>query len=123
MTTITFDTHKIVTQLKQAGLSEPQAEAITRAFQDVTAEAEVATKHDIHQLEGSIERLERTLRSDMREAEVATKRDIERLEGAMGRLELALRGDMREMELRLTVKLGAMLALAIGLVAAMVKLL
>jgi hypothetical protein len=30
---------------------------------------------------------------------------------------------MREMELRLTVKLGAMLALAIGLVAAMVKLL
>jgi hypothetical protein len=48
--------------------------------------------------------------------ELATKEDLKH--EADG-----LRRDMREMEQRLTIKLGAMLAFAIGLVAALVKLL
>ena len=35
----------------------------------------------------------------------------------------SLRRDMKEMELRLTVKMGALMAAAVGLVAALVKLL
>ena len=46
------------------------------------------------------------------EAELATKRDIEEL-----------RRDIKEMELRLTIKLGAMLAAAIAVTAALVELL
>lgn len=48
--------------------------------------------------------------------ELATKTDLTRLEAD-------LRKEMQLMEQRLTIKLGAMLALAVGLVAGLVKLL
>jgi hypothetical protein len=75
VTTATFDTHKFVRRLKEAGLPEMQAEAIADAFRDAQGEAELATKTDL-----------------------------------------------RELEYRLTIKLGSLIALAIGIVAALVKL-
>jgi hypothetical protein len=51
MSTITFDTLKFVTRLKEAGLSENQAIAITEAFRDAHVEAEVATKSDLREME------------------------------------------------------------------------
>ena len=51
MATITFDTLKFVTRLKESGLSESQAIAITEAFRDAHVEAEVATKVDLRDLE------------------------------------------------------------------------
>lgn len=51
MATITFDTLKFVTRLKESGLSESQAIAITEAFREAHGEAEVATKIDIRELE------------------------------------------------------------------------
>ena len=51
MATITFDTLKFVTRLKESGLSESQAVAITEAFKEAHGEAEVATKSDIRELE------------------------------------------------------------------------
>ena len=51
MATITFDTLKFVTRLKDSGLSESQALAITEAFREAHGEAEVATKADIKELE------------------------------------------------------------------------
>lgn len=51
MTTITFDTLKFVTRLKESGLSETQAVAITEAFREAHGEAEVDTKADIRELE------------------------------------------------------------------------
>ena len=47
---------------------------------------------------------------------LATKQDLEALESRLKR-------DMREMELRLTLRLGSMMVIAIGVVAALVKLL
>ena len=83
MATITFDTLKCVRKLKDAGVPENQAEAISEAFKDAQGEAELATKHDID--------------------------DVRR--------------DMRELEQRLTIRLGAMMAFLIGIVAVLVKLL
>ena len=51
MATITFDTLKFVTRLKDSGLSESQALAITEAFREAHGEAEMATKADIKELE------------------------------------------------------------------------
>ena len=51
MAAITFDTLRFVTRLKESGLSEPQALAITEAFKEAHGEAEVATKADIRELE------------------------------------------------------------------------
>ena len=51
MTTITFDTHKFIRTLKDAGIPESQAEAISEAFRAAHIEAEVATKTDLRELE------------------------------------------------------------------------
>ena len=52
----------------------------------------------------------------MFDEKLATKQDLEALESRLKR-------DMREMELRLTLRLGSMMVVAIGVVAALVKLL
>lgn len=90
MTSITFDTHKFVRKLKDAGIPENQAEA----FKEAQGEAEFATKNDI----------------------TAVRRDIDDLRRDM---------DARfiQMEQRLITKLGTLMAVSIGVVAALVKLL
>jgi len=54
MSTITFDTLKFVHKLKNAGIPENQAEAITEAFKEASGEAELATRRDIERLESRI---------------------------------------------------------------------
>jgi hypothetical protein len=51
MPAITFDTHKFVRKLKDAGFEEKQAEAVVDAFRDAQAETETATRHDLKELE------------------------------------------------------------------------
>lgn len=51
MATITFDTHKFIRTLKEAGIPEQQAEAIAAAFREAHQEAELATKADLRELE------------------------------------------------------------------------
>jgi hypothetical protein len=58
VTAITFDTHKFVRRLKEAGLPETQAEAIADAFRDAQGEAELATKQDIEMLRRDLRELE-----------------------------------------------------------------
>jgi hypothetical protein len=54
MTAITFDAHKFVQKLKEAGLTEKQAEGISDAFRDAQTDAQVVTKLDIKELEVKI---------------------------------------------------------------------
>jgi hypothetical protein len=51
MTAITFDTHKFVRKLQEAGFEEKQAEAVADAFRDAQTETETATRHDLKELE------------------------------------------------------------------------
>jgi hypothetical protein len=74
MTTLTFDTDRLVEELKTSGIPHEQARAIVRGL--VEAQVELATKQDLIQLEQ-----------------------------------------------RLIIKLGALIAFAIGVVAVLVKLL
>jgi hypothetical protein len=111
MSALAFDTHAAVKKLKEAGFTEQQAEAQTALLTDVIA-GELATKRDIETLRRDIE----TLRRDIETLRAELKRDIETFRADM-------KHDMKELELRLTVKLGAMLAVAVGAVATLVKLL
>lgn len=74
MSTLTFDTHQFVKKLEQRGFTSDQAEGINDALKDALTVAEVATKHDL-----------------------------------------------KELEYRLTIKLGMLIAAAIGIVATIVK--
>lgn len=51
MAAITFDAHKFIRRLQEAGISEEQAEAIAEACRDAHPKAGVATKSDLRELE------------------------------------------------------------------------
>lgn len=91
MGTITFDTFKFVDRLEKAGLSREQAAAIVEAQQVAFSEA----------LDTSL-----ATKADVRE--VRTDLDL-------------LRKDVQAMELRLTIKLGAFLAVFAGVIIAALR--
>ena len=101
MATLTFDTHAFVKELTQAGMPEEQAEVLARS-QATLIDEKLATKQDLKELEMRLVR-------DMKELETNLKRDMQEME-------LRLKHDM-------TVRLGSMMVVAIGVVAALVKLL
>ena len=61
MTIITFDTHKFIRTLKEAGVPESQAEAFSDAFKGAQGEAELATQHDITEVRRDISDLRRDM--------------------------------------------------------------
>ncbi len=87
MPTIAFDTLKYSKRLKDAGVSDKQAEAEALAEVFEVNLKDLSTKDDL-----------------TREVDL-------------------LRRDLREMELRIVIKLGALMAFSIGIVATLVKLL
>ncbi len=63
---MTIDTLKVAKRLREAGFSEPQAEAVVAAVQEGTAGADLATKADMDEL-----------RSGLRETELRLEAKIE----------------------------------------------
>ena len=129
MSALAFDTYAAVKKLKEAGFTEQQAEAQTALLMDVIA-GELATKHDIEAVKHDIEAVKHDIEAiklDIENVRAELKRDIETLRAELKRdietLRADMKHDMKELELRLTIKLGAMLALAVGAVATLVKLL
>ncbi|MEO5347625.1 MAG: CCDC90 family protein [Magnetococcus sp. YQC-9] len=85
---VTFDTLKFVETLKASGFDEPQAKGMAVAIQEVQKSnlADLATKGDIKELEARIE---------------ANRAELQR--------------DIKELELRMVIKMGAMIIGGIGL--------
>ena len=120
---VAFDTLKAATRLQnEAGFNEKQARVLVATFAEGIGEnlatkddvamlrSEMATKEDVAILRGEMA----VLRNDvaMLRNEMATKEDL-----------AILRGEMRELEQRVTVRLGAMIAAAVGIIVALDKLL
>jgi len=108
MTAIAFDTLKFAKRLKEGGFTDQQAETLAQAEAEFI-EQSLASKRDVKELETAVKR-------DVKELEIALKRDIEELRADLKR-------DLKELEYRMTIKLGAMLAVAVGAMATLVKLL
>ena len=100
MATITFDTLKFANTLKEAGVPSAQAEAEATALSEVLEVnlKELVTKEDLHR---EIESLRREMMTGF--AQVDSR--------------------FIQLEQRLIIKLGGLMALSIGIVAALVKLL
>ena len=97
MSAIAFDTLAYAKKLKLAGVPEAQAEVQAEAMAELVEER-LATKRDLKELE-------------------------ERLASQMRGMEERLNSKMQELEYKMTVRLGSMMVVAVGLVATLVKLL
>jgi hypothetical protein len=51
MATITFDTHKFISTLIEAGFEAKQAEAVSEAFKAAQSDTDIVTKGDLRELE------------------------------------------------------------------------
>lgn len=65
MTTITFDTHKYVRKLQEAGFDEKQAEGLTEAMRSAIDESELVTRRDLRETELRIDSRFEALKGDM----------------------------------------------------------
>jgi hypothetical protein len=101
---IVFDTLEYASRLKRAGFTEQQAEAQVQALAAIVDD-NLATKQDLILVKQDLLAVKQELKQDI----AAVKQE--------------LRHDMRELGLRLTLRLGTMLSVAVGVVAALVKLL
>ena len=139
---VAFDTLKAATRLREeAGFDERQARVLVATFAEGIGES-LATKEDLGNTETALRtdmaNAEATLRKDLENTETALRTDLENTKAAlrtdMANAEAALRkdlentattlqGQMRELEQRMTVRLGAMIAAAMGIAVALIKLL
>jgi len=130
MPTVTFDTHKFVKTLEEAGVSEPQAEAFSMAVQQSHEAADLATKSDLREYEstirGDLEKLETGLRHEMGEL----RHEIRDLRKDMDARFASLDGQfagvdakLEKLELRMTIKLGSIVVVALGAFTAIFKFL
>ena len=112
MSTLSFDTHTFVKRLTQAGMPEAQAEVLADS-QTQLIDEKLATKHDLKELETrmthQVKELETRLTHQMKELETQLTHQMKELEARL--------------TLQLTIRLGSMLVVGIGVVATLVKLL
>ena len=128
MATFTFDTHRAIQSLKEAGVAEAQAEAVVALVSSVFAE-NVATKADLQQLEKRLEqKMEyefRLLRSDMQVMDQRTEARFvameERTEARFTAMEERAKADRRAMEQRIILKIVAILIPCFGLLFAALR--
>ena len=129
MSRLAFDTHAFVKRLTQTGMNEQQAEILVECQAQLINDS-LATKQDIEEVKRDIEEVKR----DIEALRLETKKDIEALrlatEQSIEKLRLetkkdieTLRTDMQKMELRLTIRLGSAIFVAMGVFATLIKLL
>ena len=149
---VVFDTLEYANRLERAGFSREQAAAQIQALVAVVSDR-VATKADLEMHQAAtrheLEAFQAAIRHDFETFQVAMRREFEAFQAAMRHefeaFQASMRGELDELrvatkhdidelrvatkhallslEHRLTVRLGGMLAVSVGLVAALVKLL
>jgi hypothetical protein len=107
MATVAFDTLRFSQRLTEAGLTSAQAAGAAAATAEAIGDlvGQLSTKHDHAMLRQELKADAAALRQEM-VAELSS-----------------MRRDIQQLELRMTVKLGAMIAGAVALTAALVRLL
>ena len=113
MATVTFDTLKFANQLKNAGIPPVHAEAEANALSEVfeTNLSELATKEDLHH---EIRELDTGLRHEMKELETGLRHEIGNVRHEIGDLRKDMDAKFEKLELRMTIKLGSIVVVALG---------
>jgi hypothetical protein len=112
MAAVAFDTLKVARALRtEAMMSSEQAEGLANVLAEAMSGAELATRSDVAAARAEAKNDTATLRAELAALKAEMKADFK---DAMAAIELAKRD--------LTIKLGAMMAASIAVVATLVKL-
>ncbi|MBF0425504.1 MAG: DUF1640 domain-containing protein [Magnetococcales bacterium] len=132
MANVLFDTLKYARRLKEVGVPEPQAEVQAEMLAEALAER-LASKEELAKTETALRadlaKTETALRADLAKTETALRADLAKTETALRaevqevraevqevRAEVQeVRRDVKEMELRMVIKMGAMILGAVGI--------
>ncbi len=99
-----IDTLKVAKRLREAGFTEPQAEAVLDAVQEASAGADLATKGDLAEQSAELKAEIAEVRAEIAEVRTELKAEIVEVRAEIG----DLRHELRQSELRLEAKLEAL---------------
>ena len=127
-----FDTHRAVKTLTAAGFNETQAEALIGAVGE--SHEALATKADLQDLaqmtKADLQDLAQMTKADLQDLAQMTKAEIQALDIRIQALDMYLqalaqttKADLKDLELRLTLRLGALVVGAAGVLAVLQVLL
>ena len=105
-----LNTLKYAKQLEEVGFTREQAETHMFIMADIIG-ANLATKQDMADL-----------RRDFAEHRIATQHDIAELRRDFSELKVEVKRDLADLENRMTIKLGTIVSVAIGVAVALTKL-
>lgn len=117
-----FNALKYSQELEKAGFSRDQAEASVKLLIEVMNE-NFATKSDLNETELKLSSAILAVKSDLRETKLELESKIDSVDQKLDSVVQKFDSSIREVEYRLTIKLGTMMTLAIGVTATLMKLL
>jgi len=127
MGAVAFNTYEFIKSLEDAGMDEKHAAAISNGILRAHEVADLATKGDLREsqarTDSKIDKVEATLRTEMQELRAETKADLQEVKTEIQELRTQTKADLRELELRMTIKLGSMMIVAVGVIGMMIKFL
>jgi outer membrane murein-binding lipoprotein Lpp len=106
-------------ELEEAGFSHHQAEATVKVLIDMTNE-NFATKADVS---AAVQTLNAKIDLGVQTLNAKIDSSVQMLDSKIEKLDTKIETGLREMEYKLTIKLGTLMTLAIGVTATVVKLL
>lgn len=115
---MTFDTLSYARRLRQAGVPEQQAEAMADATRELVVQ-DVATKSDLAEVRSEIA----AVRTDLTLFEQRLRAEISGVRGDLTAFDQRLTASMDTLSLRITVRMGIMLAAGFSLMTALLSLL
>jgi uncharacterized protein YlxW (UPF0749 family) len=107
---VAIDTLKVAKRLREAGFTEPQAEAVVAAVQEATGGADLATEADIAELRTELKADIAELRTELKADIAELKAEIAELRAEVRAAIADLRSELRQSELRLEAKIEAIKA-------------
>ena len=140
----TFDTHAFVKSLTGAGMPEDQAAILAKGQSDlyerlVTKQYfEFTLKHELEKLRAELKHDIATVKAELqhqldehkaansqalKELELTLKHELETVKVQLETVKTELKRDIKEIEQKLTIKLGAFLAISVTFLAALIKFL
>lgn len=125
MASVAFDTLRFSQRLSEAGLGPAQAAGVAAATAEAIGElvGQLATRHDLALLRAEMHGEMASLREELRGEMASLRGEMASLRHDLDGLRRETKAELAQLEMRMTIKLGTMMAGAVALAAALARML